>query len=258
MLDIKVLEMAYFCNGYNVPYTLKNGGDILIKPILVKDYNVYEWAKQILQINKNEINDIEIIQMSYLDFLIEKIFSKSEECTQQLQQIINLCLDEQYIAFQKSKGKNCICICDENSNVKKIINSKEFDEISKIILNQNDFNYDDRELSKDVKEAYEEYCKLKYSDIGSPSLEKMKAFVTSKTGLKLNEINEMVYRYFSLVYHSAVDSEIYIGEKIIQGSYKYKVDKNIMHPQYEKKKDPIAEMFSDASAFENKIQQMNQ
>ena len=79
MVDLETLELNYFVNMDNVPYELKDGGLIYIKPILVKDYLRYSWAKEILSIEKNEINDIEIIQMSYLDFLIKKVFAMNKE-----------------------------------------------------------------------------------------------------------------------------------------------------------------------------------
>ena len=60
MVDLETLELNYFVNMDNVPYELKDGGLIYIKPILVKDYLRYSWAKEILSIEKNEINDIEI------------------------------------------------------------------------------------------------------------------------------------------------------------------------------------------------------
>lgn len=256
MVDIKTLEILYFSNGYSVPYKLKSGEEIEIKPILVKDFEIYNYAKKILEINKNEINDLNIIQMSYLDFLISIVLRDkgkiNELCT-----LINLCFGEEYIYFGMKDGKSYLNICDENKNIKFTITSKDFDDIKKIILYQNDYNYNDRYISQDVRKEYEEYCKLKYKEISSPSLEKMKAFVIGKNGYKLEEINNMTYRMFYLVYHSCVDSEIYIGSKIIQGSYKYDVKKEIMHPQFEKEKDPILEMFSDADAFKNKIQQVN-
>ena len=253
---LKQLEAMYFQNGFDVPYELKKGGEILIKPILVKDYSQYENSIPILQIPKNEINDIKVIQMSYLEFLINVTFVQDKSLIGCLSNLMSLCLGEEKVAIGKDKGKDCIIILDDEEKISKIINSKEFDDISKIILNQNDSNYDNRYISPDVRKAYEEYCQLKYKNINSPSLEKRKAFVISKIGYKIDEVNEMIYRVFSLVYSSCVDSEIYIGDKIIQGSEKFKCD-DVKHPQFEKKKDPITEMFGDAEAFENKIQQAN-
>ena len=46
MVDYELLRINYFQNDYPCPYTLKNGGTILIHPILVKDYSLYEYYKQ--------------------------------------------------------------------------------------------------------------------------------------------------------------------------------------------------------------------
>lgn len=257
MVNIETLEQQYFANGYDVPYELKKGGTIFIKPILVKDYPIYEYCKDILDIRKNEINDIQIIQMTYLDFILKCLILNEEKYMFKLIQIMKLCLGEELISFDEDNGKLCLLICNKDETIRQVITSKEFDDIRKIILNQNDCNYDDRYISPDVREAYEEYCQLKYKNINSPSLEKMKAFVMCKSGFNLEQINNMQYRMFNLVYHSGVDSEIYIGQKIIQGSYKYDVKVDITHPQFEKPSDPITEMFSDAESFERKVQQVN-
>ena len=78
MVDLENLELKYFCNGFDVPYKLQNGGILNIKPILVKDYPYYEYSSSILEIRKNETDNIEIIKMSYLDFLLNIVISKDE------------------------------------------------------------------------------------------------------------------------------------------------------------------------------------
>lgn len=248
MVDLEVLTQNYFVNMSDVPYQLKKGGTIHIKPVLLKDYLRFEWAKDILKINKNEINDIEIIQMSYLEFLIKKVFEADEEAKQKIAWLIKLCLNEDYVAF----SENCIIICDETSTIKYIINSKEFEDISKIMQAQNDPNYDDRYVSPEVRELMQEYYKVKYKNVIAPSLEKRKAFVSSKTGKTFSQLNELPCREFELIYDACKDSEIYIGQKIIQGSYKYDVKEDIKHPLFEPKKDPYEELFTDTSTLANK------
>lgn len=263
MVDIENLELLYFCNGTPVPYKLKDGGNVNIYPILVKDKNIYDYCAQILQIKKNEINDIEVIQMSYLEFLLKKVIvpDESRAYQGQLYNIFRYCLHENNISFCTEDGKffyknNKICIFifeDDWKTIKAIITPSDFDDISKIILFQNDPDYDDRYLSPEVREIVSEYYKLKYKDINIPKLEKQKAFVISKTGMTLNEINNMTCRMFTQVYSAGIDSEIYIGEKIIQGSEKYLVKEDIIHPIYSKKKDLVEGAFTSAEKFEQKI-----
>ena len=251
VVDLKTLELKYFCNGYDVPYELKNGGTLNIKPILVKDYPYYEVAKNILEIQKNEINDIEIIQMSYLEFLFHLI-DESADYANNLIVLCNLCFGNFKIAKIIHKKKNCLCLCEEDETVKYIITPKEFDEIAKIILNQNDANYDNRYVNPEVRELMAQYYKAKGGNIRNPNIEEKKAYVTSKTGIQINELNEMSYRYFDMVYDASLNSEIYFAQKMVQCSYKYEVKEDVKHPLFEVKKDPYAEIFEDTGILKEK------
>ena len=251
MVDIKDLELRYFCNGFDVPYKLKEGGELIIKPILVKDYPYYETAKNILEIPKNETNDINIIRMSYLEFLFN-IINVNDIYKSFFIKICELCLGYKNIGIIEHNNKRCIALCDDEEIVKYIITPKEFDEIRKIILNQNDSNYDDRYVNPDVRELMEQYYKVKYSNSRHPSLEEKKAYVTSRTGIDIQMLNEMTYRYFDMVYSSSVNSEIYIAQKMIQCAYKYDVKEDIKHPLFEPKKDPYAEIFEDTGILGEK------
>lgn len=248
MLNFDFIKETYFANMESVPYMLKKGGEILINPILVKDIKTYEWAKQCLLINKNEINDINIIGMSYLKFLTNVVSMQDEQYKDMIGCLIHLCFNEEYFVL----GDGCIIICDKDSTIKYVINNKEFDEISKIILSQNDIHYDDRYVSPDVKEMMEEYYKIKYKDVVIPSLEKKKAFVASKTGKTFKELNELPYREFDLLYDACKDSEMYFGNKMIQASFKYDIKQDIPHPLFEKEKDMYAELFEETSVLSGK------
>ena len=163
MVDLEFLTKRYFINIEDVPYKLKKGGEIFIKPILLKNAEVYDWAKQCIEIDKNSINNIDVIQSSYLGFLMDYCFDEKEETEieSQLKTLLNLCLDAKYAIFTKDKGKHCIAICDEEGNVEYVINTKEFDDLSKIILFQNNPSYDDRYVNPEVKEMLAEYYKVK-------------------------------------------------------------------------------------------------
>lgn len=251
MVDLQDLELKYFCNGYDVPYNLRNGSTLNIKPILVKDYPYYEVAKSILEIAKNETGDIEIIKMSYLEFLFN-LLKTNETYINWFLNICKLCFDYEKIGIVVKNNKNCLALCNEDETIEHIITSKEFDDISKIILNQNDSNYDNRYVSPEVKELMASYYKAKYNDTRIPTLEEKKAYVTSKTGVSINQLNDMTYRYFNLVYDANISSEIYIAQKMIQCSQKYEVKSDVKHPLFEPKKDPYAEIFEDTTILGQK------
>ena len=143
-------------------------------------------------------------------------------------------------------------MCDENEIVQYIITPKDFDEIAKIILNQNDSNYDNRYINPEVRELMESYYKVKAKDFRSPTLEERKAYTTSRTGISLAQLNEMTYRYFDLVYNASVNSEIYMTQKMVQCSEKYEVKQDVKHPLFEQKKDPYSEIFEETSILQSK------
>lgn len=247
-------KLVYFQNDEPIPYKLKCGYEIIISPILVKDWSIFESSIDILKIDKNKMGNLEIIQMSYLTFLKNYIYSvenKSIE-TQKLLNIFNLSMNEKYISFGENKGKTCLCLLEEDGKIKGFINQKEFDIITSIILHQNLYNYDDREVDSDVMELMQDYYRIKYKNAHNPTLEEQKTYVIAKTGIGMAQINNMTYRTFSQVYSHAVNDVIYIGQKIIQGSYKYKVDEDITHPLYTKEKDKYEELFTSTDVLANK------
>ena len=251
-LDIDYLQRKYFSNIEDVPYTLKKGGEIFIKPVLLKDSETYEWAKQILEIDKNSTNDIEIIQASYLKFLIDYYFVAYEDATNQLRSLLNLCLGFKYIVFTKDKGKPCVAIYDDDETLKYVINQKEFDDIKKIILFQNNPSYDDRYISPDVKEMLSEYYKVKYNNMNIPTMEKKKGFVSSKTGKTFKELNEISYREFCIIYDELLAQDNYYIYKIVASNFQDTKINETLHPLFEKKHDIYEELFTSTNALANK------
>lgn len=252
MDNLQVYADLYFSNGINAPYHLKEGGDIEIKPVLLKDYPYYNNAVGILTLPKNEVNDIEIIRMSYLEYLIKVVFPSNKDYEMLMRYLLDLCLGAEYVAFMIKNNKPIIVICDKEQVVKHIINSREFDDISEIILNQNDAHYDNRTVNPEVRQLMEDYYRIKYKDVSVPSLEKRKAFVSSKIGKTFKELGEYTCREFEEIYRAMLDSEIYMATKITEASYKYEVKEQTKHPQYEPEKDRFEEIFSDTSVLKDK------
>lgn len=266
---IEYLKNTSFSNGTPVEYKLKCGKTINIHPILVENVMDYFWSKQVVDIDKGAINNIEVLQSKYLKFIYKYLIPKDHTYASMLYYLLTLCLKENIVCVIDEEynctydnGKAVVVLVDnfQNNTVTGFITEQEFDDIVKIIKYQNDATYIDRYLSPDVKQAVEEFYSLqsKNTDVVEPTLEKKKAFVTSKTGLLLPQINKLTYRYFVEIYNSCLNSELYIGQKIIQGSYKYDVEKNVVHPMFEKERDPVLEAFGgDAEAFVQKVNSVN-
>ena len=271
MVDIDKLELIYFQNDEPVPYYLKNSIDengnmstdgykLLIKPIKVKDWSLFNNCIDILMHELQDYNSVEIIQMSYLEFVTDILLDKvsDEEISEnafKLSTILSMALGIYEARKGMFRNKPCLTLHDENGCVVSLITPKEFNELKKIILFQNIINYDDRYLSPDIKKEIEEYEKIKYSNenIVNPTLEKQKVFVISKTGISMKDINDMTYRTFTQVYNYNVNVDLYFAQKILQASQKYDMKEDAIHPLFKKEEDRLKSAFVSKSEFEGKM-----
>lgn len=264
MVDIEALKATDFINCNPVEYSLSDGNVISINPLTVEDYAIYESAVQLFTIIKDDIPQVEIIQMSYLEFLLKEVLAKNDNLLSEFIKVCDKCFGYQYISSDVSEtGKTRLLLCVKKNKSKKvivdkIITSKDFDEIKKIVLFQNDANYSDRELSADVREVVEDYYKIKQQNVSTPSLERKIAYIIGKAGMSLQEIKSMYIRYFDLVYESLLDGDNFIADKIIQASFKYEVKDEIIHPQNRKPIDFVSAAFQDKEAFEQKVNSASQ
>lgn len=271
MVDIDRLELMYFQNDEPIPYYLKNSVDengnmstdgykLLIKPIKVKDWSIFNNCIDILMHELQDYNSVEIIQMSYLEFIINILLDKvsDEQISEnafKLSTILSMALGIYEARKGMFRNKPCLTLHNENGDVVSLITPKEFNELKKIILFQNIINYDDRYLSPEIKKEIEEYEKIKYSNenIVNPTLEKQKVFVISKTGISMKDINDMTYRTFTQVYNYNVNVDLYFAQKILQASQKYDMKEDAIHPLFKKEEDRLKSAFVSKSEFEGKM-----
>ena len=198
-INLDFLSRQYFYFDEPVPYKLKND-TIYIKPVLLKDSEIFRSSFDILSIDKNSIPDVKIIQMSYLQFLVHIIINSKELQQLYIQKLMNiliLCL-----GFKRPNiiwdENNKPCLCDMESNIK--INSKQFDDIKKIILYQNLPHYDDEYINPELKQAMDDVDELKNQDYEYPTTERRIAIITSHTGLPKREQELMTYRAHTLLF----------------------------------------------------------
>ena len=242
----------YFANDTPVPFTTKFNNYVLyIKPITVQLYPFYHDNVGILRINKNQFSDVRIIQMSYLQYLIEEVLS-NPSYQQMLVTILDMSFTEDFTFSVGRDDKNKVYLAfNKGEETITRISSKEFDKISEIILFYNDKNYDDRYISEDLRKVMNEYYDLKFKNQTIPTLEEKKAFVTYKTGLSMSTLNNMSYRNFELIYNMAVNNDVFFSQRILQASEKYKVE-DLVYPLFKKKETPFS-FLQDAKQFEDKV-----
>lgn len=268
---LEYYQRKYFSKDLTIPYKLKCGHELNIYPILAKEWDLFEESLDIVLIDKNSINDANIISMSYLEFLKEIRFNIKEEIEKgyffgdnelnKLKQFFHICLKEDYISIEKAQNKYLVIIggLDEENDLvlKATMTNKEFQEVVKIILFQNIKDYDDRKLDPEVQKIYNDYISLKQRDIHQPTFEEKLNYVLGITGKNVEEINNMTYRRFDGIFDSMVNRDEYIATKIIEASEKFKCDKTSIYFLYQKKKDKYADFIQDPQNLKNKIDGVN-
>jgi hypothetical protein len=117
MIDIEQLELMYFQNDEPCPYKLKCGYELKIKPISVKDWSIFSKSLEILQLHKNEINDIQVIQMSYLEYLVRVVLpcdNENLQYSQRLSKLFQYSMGENDVRVTKDKDKICLILIEND------------------------------------------------------------------------------------------------------------------------------------------------
>lgn len=246
-VDIELLKAAYFAIDEPVPYKLKTGQEILVKPIMVKDGLLFMASVDVLKIDKNSLGSVEAIQMSYLRFLQEMIFPSSEMMVQKFLNVMDLCLGLKGIYLCNDEMKRAFIQTEDGT----IITAKEFDDLAKIILFQNLPDYDDAYINPEVRKSMEEVDRLKNKDYESPSFERQIGIIESHTGILKEQLLKKTWRSFQILFREVCgEIEFYTTRSAaIAVGAGDKVD----HYIFKKKKNKFDGYFVDPDAFNKSI-----
>lgn len=265
MINIDDLTRRYFSLDKSVPYKLKCGEIVNIHPITVEEWGLFEICYDVLTFDKNSIDDIHIIQMSYLQFLLDIIFQQDDNCKNKLVNILAMCLkiDSDKVVFGKVDGK-CVIgidyILDEFGNCIKNgfnITPKDFDEIKSIILHQNICGYDDTKISEDIRKIMEDYYRLSNGNLEPVTLEDKLTFVGIECGMKKNEMFSMTYRDFSKRFSMLNEKLEYMINKPLETSGTVKFKSKIEGLFAKTKKNKFSQFFVDSDSVKNTIEGAN-
>ena len=235
-IDIDVLEKGYFYFDKPVPYKLSDTTHVDITPVSVYDSEVFLSSCDILQIDKNALNSVEIIQMSYLDFLLKVMLptDKSGLLLDKLSNIFRLCLGMKTWKLKvKEKQKLSIVAPDDSFE----ITGKQFDDIKRIILYQNVPHYDDSYIDPDLKKMMDEVDRLKSQGISAPNLERRMAIITAHCGVNKQTLMQYTMRSLQLLFEECAGEVEFTTLRPIM-LYAGKA-KELEHWIYKKKKDRL-------------------
>ena len=196
-INLEYLRRSYFYFDKPVDYKLQNEKIIEIYPVQLKDSEFFLSSVDLLKIDKNATPSVEIIQMSYLQFICDVLLAQSDDNRQRFLNILILCLHQENLKiFRNEKGKPFLA--DDRFDI--IITHNDFEDIKRIILYQNFVNFDDSYVNPDLKQAMLEMDELRSKGIEVPSLERRIAIISSHTGIKKKEQLDMTYRSHELLF----------------------------------------------------------
>lgn len=242
-IDLDFLKSSYFFFDLPVVYKLSKEKEINIYPITVKQSEIFLSSAYILAIDKNATASVEIIQMSYLQFLMEVVLPSDKTMVTRLTNLLNLCLDIKDPMVKKEKGK--YILYDPEKGIE--INHKDFEDIRRIIMYQNNPHYDDSYINPDIKQAMDELDYMRNKDYDMPTIERKIAIISSHTGITKKEQLEMTYRSHTLLFEE-VSGEIEFTTTYPIALYAGKANE-IPHWIYKKKKDRLDGYFVSASKY---------
>ena len=272
MKDLKKYVDYYSTFGDPIIYN-----NIKIYPVLAKDYYEFLSVVDVLRINKNESADIEIIQMSYLYYLIHLILY-DEDIKKAFLKLLNLSLHmkleeekvnkkfaENDILLQvlpngadyyingwnieiRIRKRHATLLIDGNA-----INANEFEDFRRIILFQNLHDFDEVEMnmSNDFRQVVEKYYELKNRGIHNPTLEEKALAIISHTGYTLDIVKSLPMRSFDNLFSTIIAETDYIATKALEPHLKSV--QSIDHWMYKPKRQKYMEMFQDAESVAKKV-----
>lgn len=240
-IDIEYLSKAYFCFDEPVIYTLKDKSNITINPVSVRQSEIFLTSIDILNIDKNALGSVEIIQMPHLQF-IAGLVAEDAVSRQKLVNILILCLGLKAPRLLIEDGKTLLY----DDNLKCKITHKDFDEIKRIILYQNIIHYDDEYVNPELKQSMAEVDALKNKNIELPNLERKMAIITAHCGISKKEQMDMTFRSHSLLFEEVCGEVNYTTTRPI-ALYGGEADK--VEWVYKKKKGKFDGYYMDADKY---------
>ena len=245
-LNIDLYRRAYFYFDKPVDYVI-NDKILYIHPVLVKDSEIFLSSVSILDTDKNSSDSVEIIQMSYLDFIYKVLFQDEINISRFIN-ILRYCLhiENPEIGYDENQKP---FLKDKDTGI--VIKSKDFENIRRLILYQNLVHYDDEYINPEAKKAMDELNSLRNANIELPSIERKMAIIMAHCGINKREQMNMTYRSYSLLFEEVYgEVEFETTRPILLYAGK---GNEIEHWIYRKKKSKFDGYFQSAKQYTEKM-----
>ena len=234
--------------------------ELLIYPITMKDYLEFHWLVNCLLIDKNSVPDVNVISMSYLRFLYYQSVVKEKPYVYMVKlllcMVLHLDFSDKMSFYINEKDKAFFTIKDVEYS------ADDFDEIVKIIFEQNCIQAIDNTISKEVRDALEkaEEYKMRQNKQKMCSLEEQMICVLISTPLKMEDIYKLSIRKFEKILQrvdAKLHYQIYLSASM-SGMVKFENENAIQHWMNDlSEKDKYADVKVDMDTMRNKIESVN-
>ena len=238
-----------------IPYKELN-----IYPVIMKDYLDFHFAVSCLLIDKNSIPDANIISMSYLRFLYYQAFENNEPYVYMIKLLLCIVLhmkfDEEIKFYVNADDKAFFKINDIEYN------ADDFDNIVKIIFEQNCITAIDETIQKEIRDALEkaEQYKMQNNKQKICSLEEQMICVLISTSFKMEDIYELTIRKFEKILQrvdAKLHYQIYLSASM-SGFVTFKDDSAIQHWMNDlTKDDKYSDVKVDMEEIHHKVESVN-
>ena len=227
-----------------------------VYPVTVRDWLTFANCVVVLDLEKNNTDDISIIQMSYLKWILTSSIKDEEfgnEVMPRLYKLMNICFKTEDIVFDLGENQTPIWYINGFK-----LNSKDFDYFRKLVMYQNISEYeDDSMVDSDFKKAMEEYNDLANRGVEMPSLERQIVIVANERHVMEEVIYDMSYRKFRIALAEINGKIEYQINKTAEVSGMVEFKQPIDHWIYKAKKDRYSQGLVDVDALKDKINKAN-
>jgi len=240
MDDFQIELFSTFDDPYPFKREPKDKNSLLIYPVIMREYFLFNLFVSVLTIDKNIIADVETIQMSYLEYLIT---ADENDFLSNLYGLLSLVLrkDNLKLKWGLEKKKKPILMID---NVE--YNHKDFDRIKTVICEQNLIDLPDETISSKLKQKLEEARRFR-ERLGKKkniSLEDSMVALSIATGIPLGKVYNMTIRKFRKALERVdhkLHYEIYLSASM-SGLVEFKDKSVIKHWLSDLSRDPLSEL----------------
>ena len=240
----------YYVFDDPIPYK-----ELFVYPVTMADYINFHFAINCLLIEKNRIPDPNIIRMSYLDYLYYLINQNEDNRIFgfMLLEVLEICLNttSDKVGFiRKDNGKVDLRLGEF------VCGKKDFDELTKIICDQNMIELPDYNIDPNVEKALKDaqaYKSKQQNKNKICSLEDQIVCVMISTNMNMSDIKNLSVRKFSKILERVDKLLHYKIYKQASMSGMVEMKQEIDHWMCETAKDKYSDVLVDYEGFKGKI-----